>query len=328
VLGSFLLACAPTAEAPAEQAAWQAVDSGSFGDSGEAGADTEGLVLTDANNYQYSATLDAPTFSLAAESDNTLSWGDLSSDLLCHDIDPVADIDNVALLVFPYLSEEEVEAGFAADTLAQSDLGAYVSVEPGLQTSVLFSDFSFLGTEVDVPGEFTTDIGTCMVLLTEGTTIGTGVVTLAFVEPSEHTSTTSADITEGCGVLELDVELEALTPVEVDAEGPWPVRWTELSTTGIGNDFVSTEVSEVTLARYPFSPAELEGRFFDLEWLADEMWSADHKGGTSSDLGRLTTEKGDAFTEFEANSTYLLALRCGSCPTPAPLFLTVLEVGG
>ena len=49
-------------------------------------------------------------------------------------------------------------------------------------------------------------------------------------------------------------------------------------------------------------------------------------GGSTAELGQLTDSKGVAFSGFDGAGTYVLALRCGSCPTPAPLFMTVLAV--
>ena len=140
------------------------------------------------------------------------------------------------------------------------------------------------------------------------------------------TTSTTASISEGCGVLEVDVDLEALVPVTVERAGPWSLDWSALTTSGLGNTFVPTEVSEVMLARYSLTPAELAEQFFDLEALAAETWRLDHKGGSTSDLSLLTTSKGEAFSGFDEKSNYILALRCGSCPTPAPLFMTILTV--
>ena len=88
--------------------------SGTGGDEGgdegsDDGPDPSGLVpLTDANNYTYQGTLDAPSTPVKELADIRISWASLSTDLQCHDLDPVADIDNTVLLVFPYLSQEEV----------------------------------------------------------------------------------------------------------------------------------------------------------------------------------------------------------------------------
>ena len=86
-------------------------------------ADADGSVpLSDANNFAYEGVLDAPSLPLAELTDVALDWSGLTTDLRCNALDPVADIDNTALLVFPYLTEEEVEAGLSDDSLDQADL--------------------------------------------------------------------------------------------------------------------------------------------------------------------------------------------------------------
>jgi len=283
------------------------------------------LVLQDVNNYVYSGTLDAPSRSLASLTDADISWSTLASDIQCHDVDPVEDIDNASLLVFPYLTEEEVEVGFTEDTLVQKDLGVYLSVETGDQTTVSLSDFTFFGTEVDIHTAFAEDTGTWLVLLATGTQIGVGTRMLTFIEPSDDATQSTVEIEDGCGVLEVAVDLQSLEPVPTRADGPWPVSWDDLTQTGQGNPFVDTEVSEVWLARYAHGITELEDAFLDLELLAEETWTLDHPGGTTADLADATTSADTPFSGFDEGETWLLALMCGTCPTPAPLFLTVLE---
>jgi len=283
------------------------------------------LVLRDINNYRYSATLDAPSRALASLTDADISWSTLASDIQCHDVDPVEDIDNAALLVFPYLTEEEVEVGFTEDTLVQKDLGVYLAAETGDQTTVSLSDFTFFGTEVDIQTEFAEETGTWLVLLTTGTQVGVGTRMLTFIEPSDDATQSTAEIEDGCGVLDVAVDLQILEPVPTRAEGPWPVSWGDLTQTGQGNPFVDTEVSEVWLARYAHGITDLEDAFLDLELLAEETWTLDHPGGTTADLADATTSTDTLFSGFDEGETWLLALRCGTCPTPAPLFLTVLE---
>jgi hypothetical protein len=285
--------------------------------------------LADANNYTFSGTLDGPTLPVAHYTDVTVSWAGLAEDLQCHAFDPVADVDNVALMWFRYLDEAQVEAGLAADTLQQVDMTVYLSHEPGDATSVTLSQLTFFGTEANIQTELAEDTGAWMIALTTGNTVGVGARMIAFLEPRADETADAVEIADGCDVLDYTVDLSSLTPVPVRAGGPWALDWSAVTTNGVGQPMVYTDVSEVMLAWFADTDvAALEGDFLDLETLADRRWTAYHPGGTTGDLATLTdVDDGSAFAGFTEDGLWLLALRCGSCPNPAPLVLTVLQPG-
>ena len=296
---------------------------------GDDGPDPSGLIpLTDADNYTYQGTLDAPSTAVKELTDISISWSSLSTDLQCHDLDPVADIDNTVLLVFPYLTQEEVEQGLSTDSLEQSDLGVYLSQEPGDETAVTLANFTFFGTDADIEAEFTEGSGTWLVLFASGTTVGVGSRMLTFIEPRADTENTEVEVTDGCSVLDYTVDIAGASSVQVLADGPWTVDWSAITETGQGTEFLDTKVSSIMVSWYPgLTAADLEGQFLDLELIAGQTWTADHKSGTSADLSLATsTEDGSAFPGFtETDGTWVFALRCQTCPNPAPLLLTVLE---
>lgn len=283
--------------------------------------------LTDANNYRFSGVLDGPSFSLAEYVDNTISWATLDRDLQCHELDPVKDIDNVALMVFPYLTELEVEQGLSTDSLEQVDIAVYLSVDPGDGTQISLSDLTFFGTEANIQEEFDVGSGTWLMTFTTGSTVGVGSRMLAFLSPTAGETATQATVTDGCGVLEVDVSLSKATPISLTASGPWALDWSGLAHDAQGLDFNSLAVTDLMVAYYAdLSPADLESNFLDLELLATDLWTASHPSGTSTDLSALTNAAdGSAFPGFQADGTWLFALRCSTCPNPAPLFLTVVQ---
>jgi len=286
------------------------------------------VVLTDANNYDFRGDLDGPTVPLAEYADASLAWSGLVEDLQCHELDPVEDIDTAALMIFPLLSEEEVEVGLALDTLRQVDLGAYLEFQPGSSTTATLSDFTFFGTEADIWQDFDEGSGTWLVTLNTGVQVGAGSRMFVFLEPSPVSEDTHVEIAEGCGVLDSEADLEALRPAPVLEEGPWEVDWSAVTTNGSGVPFQANRVDEVSLARFDEEVSVLEQDFLDLEFLAAEHYRLEHPGGYSADLADLVDEQGRSFGGFGADGTWLLALRCGTCSNPAPLFLTALKVGG
>lgn len=284
--------------------------------------DASGAVpLTDANNYTYVGTLDAPSFEVAPEIDVTLEWSALTTNLRCQPLDPVGDIDNTALLYFPYLTEAEVEHGLSTDTLDQADLGVYLSYEPGDETSVSLSQVSFFGTDPEIEGQFTAESGTWLFLLTTGTTVAAGTQMLAFLEPTAGETTTLASLTDGCPVLDFSADLTSLTQVPVLAAGPWLLDWSALTRDGQGGVFEPTRADALMVARFDEPVADLEVDFLALEQLAEETWTYTLSGGTSVDLAALAGPSAP-FPGFTTGGTWALALRCTGCPNPAPLFLT------
>lgn len=289
--------------------------------------------FNDVHNYSFEGVLNAPRLPLVAyeegvRTDMAIAWDALNADLQCHDLDPVADIDNASLMIFPYLSADEVEEGLAVDSLQQVDMGIYLSHEPGDTTEVTLSQLTFFGTAANIQTEFVPDNGTWLFLLSTGTGVGTGSRMMAFLEPTVG-GPASTSVEDGCAILDYSVELETLTPLPVPLDGPWVVDWSGVNATGHGSPLIATRVTSVRLARFEgMSLPHLEDNFLDLEYLAADQWSVPHPGGRVDDLaGLINDNDGSAFTGFDTESVWLLALMCESCPVPAPLALTVLAPG-
>jgi hypothetical protein len=293
-------------------------------DTDVAGPAADGTVpLGDANNFSYDGTLDAPSFPMAELTDATLDWSALHTDIQCHALDPVADIDNTALIVFPYLSEEEVETGLSDGSLAQVDMGVYLSYQPGDTTSVSLTQLTFFGTDADIETHFTEGSGAWLLLLTTGTEVAVGARMLTFLTPTVGETTTTASVDDGCPVLDFHADLASLQPVPVLADGPWKLDWSGLTRDGHGGEFVPTRVDSVMVARFDLSVPELQDRFLDLEDLAVESYTYDLGGGTSADLGALAGPS-DPFPGFSGDGVWAVALLCSTCSNPAPLFLTIV----
>lgn len=280
--------------------------------------------LTDANNYAYEGVLDAPSFTLAELSNATLDWSALRTDLRCNALDPVADIDNTSLLVFPYLTELEVEAGLSDDNLDQADLAVYLSHEPGDATRVGLEDMTFFGTDAEIEGRFVEGSGTWMVLLTTGTEIAVGARMMAFLAPTAGETATEAAVTDGCPVLDFTADLASLTHAAVLKDGPWLLDWSALTRDGHGGTFEPTRVDGLMVARFDLTIAELQDSFLDLEALASDTWRYTLVSGTSIDLGALSGPS-EPFPGFSGEGVWAIGLLCGTCPNPAPLFLTIVD---
>lgn len=276
------------------------------------------LSLSDANNFSYTGDVTIPAYATAPEADLQICWDQVTDDIQCHGLDPVADVNMLTMLRFDHFSEAEVEAGLSNDSLLQSDQSGYVNAYPSNQTCTMLSDFSFSGTPVPTPEQY--NLGTTYLLtVATGTEVGKGTRVLAFLTPTEGEENTAVHLESGCGVLDFQGDIESLEAVTLPADGPWIVDWSALTTTGLGNLLSISNIDGLMLGHYTESRAELQEKLLDLELLSDEIYSTDISGTTGYDLAALP-----GFSGLTSDGTWILALTCSSCTNPAPLFLTVL----
>lgn len=283
------------------------------------------LTLSDSQNYSFEGTLDIQPYDLADGSDPLFDWSGLETDLQGHALDPVADVDQVTIVVFRYLSEGEVEEKLSSNTLEQVDVGLFASVDPGGATSARLSDLTLMGNDIDVEQYFVEGYGTWLVSLATGSTPGVGTRMAAFARPVPSEVETTLTFAEDSTVLDFTVDLASLSPLAAPAGvAELTVDWSGVDTDGLGNPFQADSVDRVMVGLYAsLTPADLETQFLDLEIVADSLWRLDVSGGTEAALGQAT---GDTpFPGFDSAGIWVLALQCTSCANPAPPFLTLVE---
>ncbi len=283
------------------------------------------ILLQDSNNFNYQGSIDVPSITTASAMDLDICWEQLVSDIQCHDLDPLEDIDNVALIRFPQLSQEDVEYGLSNDSLLQADIDGYVEYPTQGDTCTNLSEFTFFGTVIDVPEQYNEEGGTYLLLLTTGTEVGVGARMLTFLEPTSSSDNTTVDISAGCGVLDFEADLHSMETLPICTDGTWTVDWSELTLDGLGNELESDNIDHVMLGFYEgMTVDDLEAQFLDLELMATTLYELDLEGGSSADLGQAS-DGTSYFSGFSGDGVWILALQCSRCYNPAPLFLTVLE---
>jgi hypothetical protein len=286
----------------------------------------EAIELSNSNNYSWTGGLKIPGFETAETSDIHLDFSQLTQDMLCHDMDPVADVDILGLTRFPRLSEEEVGKGLTDNSLLQADTNGYLSCEPGDATSCDLSDFNFGGTFYDAVSVYKQSGGVYLLVVATGSTPGQGGLFLAFLQPRPESTVTEVVFQNDCGVVDYTVDMESLQKLALPADGPWLIDWSNVSSSGNGQPVVPGKLDEVLVGHYTQTPAEIQGQFTDLEPLASELYKLELTGGTEADLSGLADADGGAFPGFTTDGTWVLGLRCTSCTNPAPIFLTVVSV--
>jgi hypothetical protein len=303
---------------------------------GSAPASNGTIALGDANNYSTTASLQIPFTETAAATDLDICWGGIVDDLQCHSLAAEAEIDDVALIRVSRLSEADVAQKLATGTLSQSSVDGYLDFYTDhTSTCMKLSQLSFSGTAIDVASKYVESTTyTYLLLFAKGTRPGVGARTMAFLRPKSTSTNTHVEAPTGCGLLTFSADLTSLTPVPVPAAGPWVVDWHALTRDGQGNPPPFQSIDGLTLGFYAgMTAADIQARIFDLETIATTLWDIQLPGGKTADLAQAKDQAtGAAFTGFSGApaGTWMLALTCSRCSTPAPVLLTILDpvVGG
>src|SRR5262245_33129674 len=84
------------------------------------------ILLGDQHNYRTTASLSIPIVDTAPATDLDICWTNVITDLQCHAVAPLPDLDNVSLLRISHLSKEVVAAKLADGSLSQSMVAGYL----------------------------------------------------------------------------------------------------------------------------------------------------------------------------------------------------------
>ena len=289
------------------------------------------LILLDEHNYTSTSSLTLPTVETASATDLDICWSDVATDLQCHELAPQTDLDNVALLRFLHLTEEDVEQRLTAGQLAQSEIDGYLEYNTDhASTCTKLSAMSFFGTAIDISEEYIVNTdNTYMLLFAHGTTPGVGARTMIFIKPTTASTNTVVDAQSGCGFLDFTANIAASTPLQVPSAGPWRLDWRDITRDGGGNPVAFEAIDSVLLGYYENKTiADIEAEIFDIELIASALWEIQLTGGRTADLANAQQRggSGELFTGFDRGpGVWLLALMCSTCQNPAPILLTVLE---
>lgn len=292
------------------------------------------------------AALNIPTYPTAERQDVRIDWSGLTSDMDCAPLDPVGDIDVVALIRFPSMGHEDVARALAVGTVNQSDTNGYVSCEPGLETACILSEFRFGGVGYDMVSTYEQAAGSFLLGFSTGTepAIG-GNRSLAFLAPTPGSEVLEVMVEPACPMAEVSVDLGGGEPLLLSAEGTatdpvaadsgvcvestgasWPISWSELTTSAAGSSVTPASIDLVVVARYAMPVSDLEARFSERDTIAAEWYSLPTEGRDSADLAYAVASTGlGSFSGFSGEGVWLLELRQGSSFLNLPVFVTVVE---
>lgn len=289
------------------------------------------VLLLDEHNYNSTSSLAIPTIETASGVDLEICWPELAKDIRCHDVEPEADIDTVALLRFLHLSEADVEVELTSGELAMSEVDGYLEyLTDHESTCAPLSSMTFFGTPIEIEEEYVeSEDHTYLMLFAAGTTPGVGARSMVFVKPTEGSTNTRVDAMAGCGFLDFSAELTSVEKVSIPSDGPWLIDWRDVTQDSLGNEIVFENIDGVVIGFYEgMTLEEIEAQILDLEQIATSLWEIELEGGRTADLAEARGRDGSgSFTGFaqDEEGMWLLGLTCSTCQNPSPIVLAVLE---
>jgi hypothetical protein len=312
-----------------------AVSIGCGGSDGGGGPQPEGnVVLRDENNYTSQSTLTIPVTQTAAGADLEICWGGIMKDILCHDMVPATDIDNVSFLHIQNMSKAQIETKLALGQLTTSQVKLYRDFhvdQTGTTTCTKLSTLSFGGTSANPAQDYVEGAANKYLLLfANGTIPGTGTRTMTFIEPVATATATAVAAPDGCSsnILDFTADLATRKPLDIPTAGPWNVDWSLITRDSMGNTVIFQNLDQVMVGFYQGKTvADLEADFLNIQISATALYQMPVPTGAKFvDLANAKDASGAAFPGFDrSDGTWAVAVLCSKCQVPAPVAMSILQ---
>ena len=292
------------------------------------------VVANEANGYLFSSTLSFPPVSVAPKTDLTFDWGGVTTDFLGHTINPKTDLNTILVIMWK-LTLAELQTKLNADSLAQNDLVTIplTYTTNGSSTTAKLLAFSNTGTPsaetilnfLDATG-YPPENYTYTLMAAKGADLGQGTKMIQSFKVDPNSTNTSVNMTTNSTKLTYTANMHCLTATGIPAAQPSvTLDWGLMTTNALGNPFDTNSITNVMVGHYTQTPTELESQFLDLELIATKLYRGVNNSGTKVDFSTLKTDSGEGFPGIDATGTWLVALQCGGCRNPAPLYLSILK---
>lgn len=263
----------------------------------------------------------------------TFGWGNATRDFVGRSLDPLVDIDSLQVVLWR-LSVVELEQKLNAGSLGTPDSVAMGMLETdGSSTECSYYDVgsfggaSFPQDEMDRridPESYPPEQYTFTLMAATGTAPGSGTRMLKAFRVVAGAENRHVEIGPDSTSVSVRADLQSLTPTRLPpGTADITFDWSELSINALGDEFVAANVTEIAVANYAETPAQLETAFVDMETSHRGMWRAEVTKSRAR-LDALVDEEGDPFPGFDDDGTWVIALFCGSCMNPAPWYLSVV----
>ena len=257
--------------------------------------DSAVLLAAEPNNYSFMSQLKVAETLVAPRTELTFDWTGLTKDFSMHDIDPMQDIDMVAVIIWR-VDNEELAVKLNVDSLAQSDFEAIAMIytENAVSSGELF-DFTEFGAPIDTdtlldyvdPDVFPPDEHAYTVMVSTGTTPGKGTRMVQGFRMDPSSTNTEVVLDENSTKLTFTVDLVDLKPIQVPAGmRDITIDWSDIATNAMGAEFDPRAITEVVVGKFSQTTQELEDQFLDLDLIADELYWGNVSSGESFSLAR------------------------------------------
>lgn len=283
------------------------------------------IELVDSNNYSLSGTISITQVEVQPETDLTIDWCGLTTDIRDRPVTDVADVDQVLLGEFA-LSQADIMDKVRTNDLDQGDMQtSWVIGSPGA-CSVKASEAEIAGNTFD-PESFVVAANRTWLFSVLNLPDGRfDILMSVFVVPKEGSTNTTVVLTDDSMDVNFVADLSEETIKVGEGEIPY-IDWSQVKKDVYGNDFDSLLGNRLLIGKIPVaSVAEVESLFLRLDTEAEKLYYMDVYGSTQADLALATTKSGQAFQGFSSDGVWLLGVECLTCTSPAPLILTVVEV--
>ncbi len=301
------------------------------------------IVAAQANNYSFSSVLSFPPTTVAPGRELSFDWSGLAHDFLGHELDALAEIDTVTLILWR-MTEQELQMKLNDDALAQRDVAvAATAPTENVRTQVSLFDFGTPGRRPTDPASSPEQILPFLdaaayapaehiytLMASTGMEIGSGTRMIQSFKLDPASENAEVRMTDASTRLDVMVDLQSLEQTQVPLGEPaLTVDWSSMTENALGGEFERNSIGLVAIARYSESRAELESKFrslvrYDRSIVAERAWTLDVPAGDRATLSSAVDESGASFAGIDADGTWLLALFCTQCQNPAPWYLTFL----
>jgi hypothetical protein len=284
------------------------------------------LVYEDANNYTYTGALTLGEFPIKPQSDITIDWSGLTTDIRGRTLDPtsveqptIIGLDGTFDEVLPQAERNEIR---------QDDAPYIYFTENDGETSAQLSSFEITGILFDlgylVPDPETTWF-LSLINLPQGRTDILSTVRLVPTEGSDITTVTFANDSSS---LDVAVDLHSAPPLQARAGKNYTFDWTGATQDVFGHEFSDQLNDEIIIAKHDTTDiAEVEANFLQLDSKASELYRIGVFDQSAVDLiEAIDVNTSTPFGGFTTDGTWVIGVICSSCSAPVPAILSVVEV--
>jgi len=299
------------------------------------------IVAAEENDYAFKSSIMLHPVTVKSMSDLMFDWGGVTKDFLGHQVDPVKDLNSIFVLLVDVPSA-------TLETQLDNDMFSEMSIQitppplfspNGPTSGSLFEDFTVGGEAITLTSAgpylnaatYNPSNSTFAVVAQSGPNLGSNIHMLQSFELSDSSTNTKVTLTNSSTTLTYTANLHDLHPTGVPANtASLTLDWSKIQKNALGNSFgngsgyTTTSITSAIVGHYTQSLSELEGKFPDLQMIAQDLYTATTPYGTTLDFTTLKDANGNSFNGVTSDGTWLVGLICGMCENPAPWYMSVL----